>query len=209
MYAIYDESRTVTLPKERKFYVVDIPLFKNDEYYELYNKENMIYPGAHGSYVMHIKNVSDNDIEIFGMTLEEDTICVPEGCLNMGYNVRYAPTGSSLGYHYYYGSHRDDVMKYKVLNLDVPVSSKYNKKEILFPSDALIPIYNDISKGQQEIEITLFWKWVDNQTDTDDNLGNADFIDTLIGNSATDINNKYALTLSFDYRIIDDKCSNP
>ncbi len=116
LYAIYSaEEEFVELTDDYKMYLI-ADLFHNEEYYDLYDKESteykedVIYPGAKGSYVMSFYNNSSSDITITGLTLEEDTICVKEkGCLNMGYVIKSYSSDS-----YYYGSSSS----YAILNTD-------------------------------------------------------------------------------------------
>ncbi len=190
LYAIYKtELENITVnPQEMKLYLTDVDLFHNEEYFQKYGEDKVIYPGAQGSYILTLYNNTFDELVIKGLTLEEDTICIPNsGCLNMGYVIKYAAP-EDKEYTYYYGSKTG----YTILNQDTNVKNNYatnrniNKKEIDFASGITLPQ----GKG---MEISLLWKWVDV-----DNVA-----DTAVGNFAYQhndkINDMYKLTLSIDF----------
>lgn len=188
LYAIYStEEEFVELTDDYKMYLI-ADLFHNEEYYELYDtesteyKEDVIYPGAKGSYVMTFYNNSSSDITITGLTLEEDTICVKEkGCLNMGYVIKSYSSDS-----YYYGSSSS----YAILNTDpetVINGPNYNRPHTKRDIDFTPKI--TVEKGKA-IEVSLLWKWEDN-----------DEIDAYIGAEAAKTigGEKYALRVSLNF----------
>jgi len=190
LYAIYSStSEYIELEENKKLYLTDVDLFHNEEYFELYNEDKVVYPTAKGSYVMTFDNNSADEVIITGITLEEDTICIPnKGCLNMGYIIKYAPK-TATNYTYAYGSSTS----YSILNKDANTLKvgNHTKREIEFaPND-----YITIPKGEGA-EISLLWEWVS----VDDEL------DTLIGNEAANLNDRYLLTVSIDFKTKNTHC---
>lgn len=197
LYAIYDETKTYPLEDEKTVWLVadgtdsgEVPLFHNKKYFEKYGEDKVIYPGAYGYYVMKFKNTTTDTITLKELNLQEETICVTGGCLNMGYIIMHRPQDSSNASYYYGGENN-----YKILNEDVnPNDINYKGKTI--------PLGNGIKvESGKEIAISLFWKWDDKN----------DSVDTLIGNQAADskfdsnINDDYSLYVSLKY-ISDNKC---
>ncbi len=197
LYAIYDETKTYPLEEETTAWLVadgtdsgELPLFHNKKYYEKYGEDKVIYPGASGYYIMKFKNNTANTITLKEMNLQEETICVTGGCLNMGYIVMHRPQNSSNALYYYGGE--DD---YKILNEDVdPNDINYKGKAISLGNGIKV-------ESGKEIIISLFWKWDDKN----------DSVDTLIGNQAANskfdssINDEYSLYVSLKYTS-DNKC---
>lgn len=186
LYAIYSkELEDITVnPEIKKLYITDIDLFHNEEYKD----EKMIYPGVSGSYVMTFYNNTSSDIVIEGMTLEEDTICIEnQGCLNMGYTIKYAAP-LDKNYTYYYGSEKG----HTILNQSAVMKNNYatnrnlNTEKIAFGSG--IPV----SQGNG-VEISLLWEWVstDNKADT--------AVGIFANEHADGINDLYKLTISLDF----------
>jgi len=176
-------------------------LFHNEEYFNKYNKDKIIYPGAEGSYVMTFHNTTPNNITIREMTLREDeTICVANGCLNMGYSVRFTPKDAK-NYTYYYG---DAGEKYNILNRDVQKGVAHK-----------IQFGNGISVAPGEgVEFTLLWRWVDEPKYDKDNAFNTsaskksyDDLDTQIGSAVSNINDEYKLSVSITYDNEENYCS--
>lgn len=193
LYAIFKTtSEEIELKANKKLYLTDVDLFHNEEYFKLYNKDKIIYPGAQGSYVMTFENETDSDITITGITLEEDTICVEKGCLNMGYIIKYSSQQDD-NYTYYYGSSTEYTILNKGNKLD-GLNQTY--KQIVFenPDKGTTSIKLEKGKG---IEISLLWEWVDKE----------DELDTLIGNEAANLNDRYALTLSIDFETTNTHCT--
>lgn len=190
LYAIYaNELEDVTInPETKKLYITDIDLFHNEEYFTKYGEDKVIYPGAKGSYVITFYNNTSSDIVIEGMTLEEDTICIEnQGCLNMGYIIKYAAPFDK-NYTYYYGKENG----YTILNQDATLKNQYapnrnlNAKKIAFGTG--IPVLQ--GKG---IEISLLWEWVDIDNVADTAIG-------IFANKHADkVNDIYKLTLSIDF----------
>ncbi len=192
VYAIYENtSEYIELPEIHKLYLTDVDLFHNDEYFKVYGKDKIIYPGAMGSYKMTIENNQADTITIKGITLEEDTICVPykggKGCLNMGYFIRYSAR-EAKDFTYFYG----DSDKYAILNKDslTTFNNLHTKRIIPFTGNEIT-----IPKGDG-VDIYLFWRWEEVN----------DELDTLIGKEATKfkedgktLNDKYSLTVSIDF----------
>jgi len=170
LYALYEENPSTMTDdlKEHTLYLKDVPIFHNEEYYHMYHKDKIIYPGAKGYYIMNFKNEYVDSLTLTGITLLEDTICIPKkGCLNMGYILQHRPLQSN-DIRYHYGAFD----QYKILNHDVdPTSSTYQGRMIPFSSPITL-------KRGEEVPITLFWKWVEIDSATDE-------LDTLIGNQAS------------------------
>lgn len=189
LYAMYSsDSQYIELEEHKYLYLAEVDLFHNEEYYEKYNEDKVIYPGAQGSYVMTFENNSAEEIIITGMGLEEDTICFEgKGCLNMGYIIKYA-SKTDANYTYAYGSST----AYEILNKDSRTTRVgfHTKNDISFGKTISIP------KGEAA-EISLLWEWVD----VDDEL------DTLIGNNAVHLNDKYDLRVRIDFQTKNKYCS--
>jgi len=195
LYAIYVVGDISDKPINQEImYLPNFELFHNEAYFQKYNIDKMIYPGAEGSYVMTFKNQTEVPITITGLRIREDsTICVQEGCLNMGYRVRFAePTDKK--YTYYYGNENE---KYEILHLDTKTyNSETGAHDISFATRPMI-----LDPGE-ETEFTLLWRWVDDvkydaNPTISKNLYNV--IDTKIGSSVTDINNQYKITVNLDF----------
>ncbi len=197
LYAIYDETKTYPLEDEKTIWLVadgtdsgEVPLFHNKKYFEKYGEDKVIYPGAYGYYVMKFKNTTTDTITLKELNLQEETICVTGGCLNMGYIIMHRPQDSSNASYYYGGENN-----YKILNEDVnPNDINYKGKTISLGNGIKV-------ESGKEVAISLFWKWDDKN----------DSVDTLIGNQAADskfdsnINDDYSLYVSLKY-ISDNKC---
>ncbi len=212
LYPIFEGKPENITPDQttKKLYLADVDIFryfkdKKGNQYEGYYKDEYgnehegspIFPGVEGAYVITLNNNSRSELIIKGLTLTEDTICLPEGCLNIGYKIRY--TTPDIDYFtYYYGS--ED--KYAILNQDSwkrPNMSNPNRSvnynEIEFNPMIIVPL----NKG---IEISLFWKWVEGEDISNDKkvIKEYDEIDTAIGTYVADkINEMYTLTVSIDF----------
>ena len=186
LYAIYTEdSQYVELEETKKLYLTDVDLFHNEEYFQKYQKDSIIYPGAHGSYVMTLTNQKSEEILLKGMTLEEDTICISQkGCLNMGYIIKYAE-GNDKHYTYFYGGND----YYEILNQDslTERNQQHTKRSIPFGTNGI-----SLKKGET-IEISLLWKWVSLDDELDTDIGISQDLD-------------YQLTVSFDFTTIEKHC---
>ena len=175
LYAIYDtELKTDEILETKNIYLTDVDLFVNE------NNEKIIYPGLNskGSYILTLNNITDNDIEIISITLEEDTICKDNHCLNMGYIIKDNPNN-----HYYFGS--SNINGYEILNRNINtiINNNHTKNVISMPIQ--------LKSKEKGLELSLLWKWLDKD----------DELDTYIGNlAAIDENTRYTLTLSIQYK---------
>ncbi len=199
LYAQWEVGTEEDKPEiEKRYYLPNFNLFYNKEYFEKYDKEKIVYPGASGSYVTTFTNNTPNNIVITGMTLREDkTICVREGCLNMGYAVRFTPK-DNRNYVYYYGGANE---QYKILNRDTS-----NLEDGIHK----IKFGDGISVAPGEgVEFSLLWRWVDEKKyDIDHTVGiNYNLIDTLIGSKVSNINNEYQLSVSVEFINEENYCS--
>lgn len=195
LYAIYnkkDGSKPIEINDKGVMYLTDVDLFHNEEYYKKYKKDKIIYPGASGSHTMYIENNSANTISIESITITEDTMCVTNGCINMGYILRYYVKDDSskdMKYHYFYGENNS----YKVLNLDSNATK--NNYDGLF-SNTIKAEYDKSSpiilkpNSKNSVEIDLLWKW----------LNIDDEVDTEIGKIRN--NTDYTITVKIEYSII-------
>lgn len=201
LYAIYKEESSPLEEQviKKTLWLTDVPLFHNEEYYKKYKEDKVIYPGASGVYVMNFKNSSSDKITITGITLNENTICIDgKGCLNMGYIIKYSDVNSN-DWTYYYG---ETDSKYWILHSrpdTIKLSDDQFKSEITFNDSNLIDM-----EPNDEIAISVFWKW----EEVDDDL------DTAIGNHAalkiTDetINDMYGLSIGVNFETKLESCSN-
>lgn len=204
LVAIYNMEETKDLKTETKtIWLVDVPVFRDQEYYQKYNKEKPIYPGAAGEYTMNFKNESEDTVTIKGMTLKEDTVCVDKdgikGCLNMGYIIKDALN------NYHYGLSN----KYDVLNQSASIKdwvANHNETIITFdPATNNDTTIGPKGSANDELEITIHWKWVEYDAYSDK-------VDTLIGNEAAGMNDKkevndlYTLYVGINFDVIRDNC---
>ena len=122
LYAIYTtESSFEEIQTNERLYLTEVDLFHNEEYYEKYNIDKIIYPGAEGAHVMSLTNNGIGKIRITGINLEEDTICVSDGkCLNIGYSIKSALDDNDP-YTYFYGSSNN----FTILNKDSNTTHTY------------------------------------------------------------------------------------
>ena len=108
----------------------------------------------------------------------------------MGYILRYQPKDANDAI-YYYGA-KDS---YQILNLDTihPDNLQYGGKMVHFNEPITL-------QSGEEIAISLFWKWVEIDRESDR-------LDTLIGNQAAlsaydeTINDKYNLFVGVHYKL--------
>lgn len=178
-------------------------------------KEKLIYPGISGSYAMNITNTLDskNTIIIKGLILEEQTICVEDGCVNMGYTVK-SGSGNKPDLaleegvtHFGDPSKSNDSEKYLLLNSVKPEDSTNSKLTI---RNRTKDLQNHIGTNRVDIEfaentnvnttleykdyfqITLHWKWIEVN----------DKLDTAIGNIVSQMdpdNNIYSIKVGIQY----------
>jgi len=191
LYAIYSSNDSyIELVLPYKYYLTDVDLFHNEEYFKAYGKDKVIYPGAHGSYVMTFDNETSKEIVITGINLEEDTICIEgKGCLNMGYVIKHSPK-EATNYTYYYGSST----QHTILNKDAQTirNGIHTERNIVFEPSGQIKI-----PSSGAAEISLLWEWVDQD----------DILDTLIGNEAANLNDRYVLYVSLDFTKLHSHCT--
>lgn len=192
LYAIY-ETEGEQLKEEdltKTLWSKNAELFHNEEYYQQYKKDKIIYPGAKGIYKMNFKNESSEKITITGLTLKEDTICIKDkGCLNMGYIIKYSPSESN-NWTYYYGNKNDEYWILHSTTGTEQLSDQSFQTKIKFKDNEKISM-----KPGEEIVISVFWKWEEKNDD----------LDTLIGNQSAEatynenLNDKYSLSIGIDF----------
>lgn len=183
LYAVYSSTSTKEeITKTGTAYLTDVDIFHNEEYFNKYGKDKVIYPGASGSYIITIENTLDKEVKINKINLEEKTICQDNlGCLNMGYIIKYSHPQDN-NYTYYYGSSN----KYQTFNEDaniININESRRERNIAFGISL---------KPKEKIEVSLLWKWLD-----------SDELDTAIGSLG---NNKYDLLVSLDYEVKESVC---
>lgn len=154
--------------------VKDVPLFRDIEYFEKYGKDKPIAPGSSGKYTLEIVNKTSHEIKIDSLILKEDTICVENGCLNLGYIVKDDD--------YLFSKDGGYQILYEVAQIKDGVHNEV-KVEIE-------PI--TIASGSSHY-VTVHWKWLESP--------NTDELDTAIGNIAASGNNTYRLNLEFTYTV--------
>jgi hypothetical protein len=212
--AIYDETQKIEREFESKtMWLVDVPLFHNEEYYNKYGEDKVIYPGAKGEYTMIFKNESPDDITLTGMILEEDTICVDidkdgieDGCLNMGYIVRSDYADASVNNYLYGASNKYTILHNDGVNQNVPKPLYTYRKELVF-DESTKNTMNLPAGSNKELEITIHWEWAFYIDDKNDK------IDTAIGNQAAasaidkTLNDMYKLKVGIKYDVENKKCA--
>jgi len=194
LYVIYTATSSFEqLATNDRLYLTEVDLFHNEEYYEKYNVDKIIYPGAEGAHVMSITNSGISTIKITGINLEEDTLCISDGkCLNIGYIIKSALDVNDP-YTYFYG----DKNEYKILNKDSntthtfgSLTGYHTENNISFDPNL------EIEVGETK-EISILWKWIE----VDDEL------DTKIGSSVSTLGDTYSLTVSIDFERISNSCT--
>lgn len=196
LYAIYTSTSSFeTLESTERLYLTEVDLFHNEDYYEKYNVDKIIYPGAEGAHVMSLTNNGIGTIKITRINLEEDTVCISSGkCVNIGYIIKSA-LDVNEPYTYFYGTNNS----YQILNKDSNTIHTFGSLTG-YHTENNISINPNIEIGVGETkEISLLWKWVD----IDDQL------DTAIGSSYDTIGNTYTLTVSIDFERINNTCTLP
>ena len=183
LYAIYKKtSEIVDIPINKKvYYLADTDVFG----------DKLLVPGSKGSHVFTFENDTNYPMTITAINLEEDTICVGENkCLNMGYILKQTVVDAPKD-NFYLGRANDG---YLILN-DLLKSEDYtqiglNRYHTLYPVKTNV----EIPKGKMA-EITLLWEWVDK-----------DDLDSKIGNSVTQDNDTYELTISIEFEKKNEAC---
>ncbi len=181
LYAVYSTTDTTTyVSTNNRLYLTNIDLFVLED-----GTKNLIYPGTNGSYVMRIKNTTNDKVVIDSIKLEENNICIDSNtCVNMGYKVRYTENNSNI-YSYAIGSSNNYRVIYKE---GTSVDANFNNLEL---------------NPGEETEITLFWMWAYSESSSQDN------IDTSIGNYMNSHPNlTYDITVSFTYSKESSQCGN-
>ncbi len=193
LYAIYekvlgDEEKVDPDTLVKAVWVEHANLFHNEEYFNKYHEDKVIYPSANGSNVITLTNESSKNILVTDMTLKEQNICIAnKGCLNMGYIVRYS-RDRDADYAYAYGQQNE---KYWILNKHEDTIVEGNDH---FTSNIKFKTPIELEPNEK-VEVTVFWRW----EEVDDKL------DTLIGNHAaeklvdTTINDMYRLSIGFHF----------
>lgn len=196
IYAIYTSTSAFEeLTSSERLYLTEVDLFHNEEYYEKYNIDKIIYPGAEGSHVMSLTNNTIGKIKITAINFEEDTICVADRqCLNIGYIIKSA-LDVNEPYTYFYG----DSNNYKILNKDSNTNHTFGSLTGYHTENNISIDPNiEIEVGETK-EISILWQWVD----IDDQL------DTKIGNSQSTLGDTYSLTVSIDFERVNNTCVLP
>ena len=187
LYAIYNaDSQYIEIEEDNTIYLTDVDLFHNEEYYNYYNIDKVIYPNANGSHAMYLTNNLDSTIKINRINLKENTTCIDMGCINMGYIVKYTKQNEN-NWNYVYGNERE----YKILNLDPNIT-----KSIVNGYENTISIETGeiILNPGESTTISLLWEWVDID----------DVLDTKIGSIATE---EYSILVSLDYSTTNTYCN--
>lgn len=183
LYAVYsDVPESDPIMEEKTLYLTDVDLFHNEEYFQKYGEDKIIYPGAMGYYTMDITNNYGKKITINGLSLEETkTVCFAEGCLNMGYVIKDYNNNYYLGKS---GNSTDDSI-YELLNHD-----RVNYYNVGNPSIVLKP--------GEKTEITLNWRWIELN----------DKLDTKIGQYAADNKDDtiYSIRVGIHFTVEKDEC---
>jgi len=196
LYVIYTTTSSFeTLSKTERLYLTEVNLFHNEEYYEKYNEDKVIYPGAEGAHVMSLTNNGIGKIKITAINLEEDTLCISAGkCLNIGYIIKSA-LNDNEPYTYFYGNNNG----YQILNKDNNTTHVYGTLTGYHTENNISFTPNlEIEVGETK-EISILWKWVE----VDDSL------DTEIGKNTQTIGNIYSLTVSIDFERENNTCVLP
>lgn len=180
LYAIYDdENHSENLENiYTKTLWMDVPLFttyNHDEYgtiekdfYYNRNEDNLIYPGASGHYHAIYTNNTKYDIIVKGMILQElKTICVDEGCLNMGYIIR--KTNEKKPNIYYYGNQPQYLKSFNDSDYKVLNKNKYENIDFtnINGKDETITI----TKNGGQSNLDIFWHWVEINDELDTKIG--------------------------------------
>ena len=177
--AVFSETANEEDKYVTKFvYLTDVDLFHNEEYFNQYHEDKVIYPGAHGSYIMTLNNNTDEDIKITNIILQENSVCYENKCLNMGYVIK-----DYLNNYYLHNGKLD----YKLLN-------KNNEKDYMEKvkiGSTLVP--------NSSTEISLLWQWVEVDDEEDTLIGNK---------AGREINDIYALTVGIEYVTKKDYCED-
>jgi len=188
LYAIYTSTSSFEEVKtNERLYLTEVDLFHNEEYYEKYNIDKIIYPGAEGAHVMSLTNNGIGKIRITGINLEEDTLCISDGkCLNIGYSIKSALNFNDP-YTYFYGSSNN----FEILNKDSNTTHTYGTLTGYHTENNISIDGLEIEMGETK-EISILWKWVDIDNE----------LDTAIGKGYETLGSVYTLTVSIDFERI-------
>ena len=185
LHAIYDiNDATVDYTASSKLYLTDVDIFVLDD-----NTKHFIYPGAKGSYIMRLKNTTNDTITLNKLNIEEDTICSSKNnCLNMGYIIkRYNNSNYS-----YYGP-KGQTNEYWILNQEASGTKQANL-DGSYHFTKTLDLNSIVLQPDEEAEISLLWKWVDSDGDTE------------IGDYVINNNDIYTLTISYEFEKKDKMC---
>ena len=107
----------------------------------------------------------------------------------MGYVIKHSPK-EATNYTYYYGSST----QHTILNKDAQTirNGIHTERNIVFEPSGQIKI-----PSSGAAEISLLWEWVDQD----------DILDTLIGNEAANLNDRYVLYVSLDFTKLHSHCT--
>lgn len=215
LYAIYStDKKDIDIDtdiKDKILWLEDVPIFGEKKLDEQGNPvDNLIYPGANGSYTGYMKNTTNEVIYLTGIKISETkTVCTANGCLNMGYIVKATDPDDDTKSFYYlknkdftdtFANYSDDV--YKVLNDgtkggEVTVDFRtLGTNDDKIEEDRIGKIIK-IEPGETK-EIAILWKWVELDDTVDTSVGQA------VGNDP--VNNLYAINVGIEYTIYNNEC---
>lgn len=216
VYAIYNEEpsdeeipETNSIWLKADDYSEGLPLFHNKEFYDRFNEDKVIYPGAKGSYEMIFK--AEDDMNVEGIVLVEKNLDVDGYHLNMGYILHYNGIRTAADNKYtdgdidLLGVKANDNSQYVILNQNYdtvhdPVSYLDDNNNKLTLTDMDNSTRKNVKfdtpielKAGDQFSVTIFWQWV----------GDDDEADTAIGEYAAEgdnsINDKYGLKVGIIY----------
>lgn len=220
IYAIYQDSpsdedipETNSIWLKANDYSEGLPLFHNKEFYDKFNEDKVIYPGAKGSYEMIFK--AEDDMNVTGIVLVEKNLDVDGHHLNMGYILHYNGIRKAADNEYtdvakdLLGVRNNDNSEYVILNKNYdtvhdPITYLDSNNQVATLSDSDNSTRKNIKfdtpielKAGDQFSVTIFWQWV----------GDDDIADTAIGEYAAQddnsINDKYGLKVGIVYNPAD------
>ena len=138
---------------------------------------------------MRLKNTTNDTITLNKLNIEEDTICSSKNnCLNMGYIIkRYNNSNYS-----YYGP-KGQTNEYWILNQEASGTKQANL-DGSYHFTKTLDLNSIVLQPDEEAEISLLWKWVDSDGDTE------------IGDYVINNNDIYTLTISYEFEKKDKMC---
>ena len=184
LYVIYSSTDKMQyINRDHRLYLSEVEIFETSD-----GVKRFIYPGTNGSYIMHIENTTNSKITLKQMIIEEDTICVDNDCLNMGYIIKQT-SNSMNNFNYLLGTNTS----YAILNK--MAISKNSNADGTYHTLYNVDLNNIVLNPGEETEISLLWKWVDSESDT--KIGN------YVSNN---LNDTYYLTISYLFDKEDTTC---